>query len=288
MASLGQTTPSEETKKSAQTLTTSPFLLKVNEMLTKKKMLSILAMLLFAVLGTMTTVQAMEVYIYTDAEGNITVTTADEGNGTLTIIYNGVDLLAVLDGQRQEVNSLWAEIQYWQSMNYYDVSSLYGKLNGLIEELNGVFNDVYGNLGLLVRLIGLDSNSTITVDLDNTVVDHLNNAFDNLNQIDSEISSLQGELTDNYGEIYGGLENQEERSDALEEYVNELEELINQRLSMLNSSILEETDRQTMMQRNLDVFMALSVFLTIVLAVLATALVYVSKKKTTQQLKPKL
>lgn len=272
-------------------------------MLTKKKMLISITMLLIAVFGTMSAVQAIEVYIYTDAEGNITVTTSDEANGTLTIIYNGVDLLAELNSQLETINSqlitiVWLEEQ----MKNLELNDLNQKILQLIEELNTILEDVYGKVGFLAYVIGLTSNSSTTVeDLksgDSTIVNYLDKTFANLDETNAAISNLDKELADTYVEVRLAMEAQGVEIENLEEYANELEgrvkeleELTNERLSMLNSSILTETNRQTMMQRNLDVLMALSVFLTIVLAVVATALVYVANKKSKtkpQQLKPKL
>ena len=261
-------------------------------------------MLLIAI-GTMTTVQAMEVHIDVDAEGNITVTTSNEDNGTLTIIYNGVDLLSELNSQLETVNSQLITIMILQEqMKRFELNDLNQKILQLIEELNSVFKDVYGKVGFLAYVIGLNSNSSMIVENlksgDSTIVNYLDEASADLDDTNLAISNVAKELADTYTEAKLAMQEQgieiknlEEFTNDLEEYLNKLEEYTEEQLSILDSSVLDETNRQTAteerqtvaeerlnyVEKQLNMFASLSICLVMALASLVIALVYVATKK---------
>jgi hypothetical protein len=144
------------------------------------------------------------------AEVDVTVTTTEDvyvvinSDGSVSLYYNGVELLG-------EINNLKAGLQSLSSVMTYlatktDVTALNQTINQLIEELDMIFKDVYSKTNYLASIIGITANSTeVSLNLVNgthTVASYLEGIVGNLNETNTEIVITYNELLafENYAE----------------------------------------------------------------------------------------
>lgn len=161
----------------------------------------ITALLIVSVGATLPVKADTDVSVYTVGDVNLTVEIVD---GSLTLTYNGRDILAEINSLK---SSLWAVSS---SMSYLatktDVGALNQTVGQLIGELDLIFNDVYGKTNLLAGVLGISSNSSaVSLNLnsgDYTFVSYLDGILSNLDETNTELAGTYNELVtfENYAE----------------------------------------------------------------------------------------
>jgi len=163
-------------------------------------------------------------------DGDATITLQQGDNGTITIIYNGVDILNKMTTRRQ-------------------YNQLRTDLYQLAQQLDTVFSDIYGKLGFLAYVTGVnsDDNSTVALTLkagNMTIVDFLNQIFTALTVQDSKLQTLrvdlvaldsktETEINNLYDEIKANRDYYETQLLKLDEKVTEFQQTNEQRYTSL-------------------------------------------------------
>jgi len=184
-------------------------------------------------------------------DGDATITLQQGDNGTITIIYNGVNILNKMTTRRQ-------------------YNQLRTDLYQLAQQLDTVFSDIYGKLGFLAYVTGVNSedNSTVALTLkagNMTIVNFLNQIFTELDDHGSQIQRLQlglialdASVESKMDELYGEIENNrsyyetqllkldekvtefqqtnERRYTSLFDYAKQVENVLNSRIDGLTLS----------------------------------------------------
>jgi len=119
--------------------------------------------------------RADELSINVDMQGNANITITND-NGTITIIYNGLDILYLMSSKTE----------------YYYLKS---QLLGLMSDLDLIFKDVYGKLNFIAYVTGVNSNDNSTIALtlkagNATLVDFVNQLFGITETQSAEIANM--------------------------------------------------------------------------------------------------
>lgn len=270
-------------------------------MLYSKKMLSILVVTLLSISIVMAVPVYADVDVSVSTVGDVSLTVAIT-DGTLTIIYNGVDLLAELQGLQTSVQSLSTYINAVSMANAAtqgDVSEMNRTINQLIGELDIILDELYTNTAILARTIGLDSNSSVAENLKSgnyTLVSYCESMISSLNQVsvnilnlDAEIENLANHTDTQLQTIYNELTQQRQ---ALQQSVSSDVQTLGDMLQ--NESITQKNTAQNVqaLQQRVDDYIIKEtkegeqtrelLLISVVVAVgtiTTTALVYTNKKK---------
>ena len=144
------------------------------------------------------------------AEVDVTVTTTEDvylvvnADGSVTIYYNGVELLGEISTLKDSLQNLSAAMSLFATKT--DTTALNQTINQLIEELDRIFTDVYARTNFLASIIGITDNSTeVSLNLINgthTVASYLEGLVDNLNETKTKLTITYNELLalENYTE----------------------------------------------------------------------------------------
>ena len=250
-----------------------------------KKMLSVLlATLLTLSLLTIIPVKAdVDISVYTVGDVNLTVEIVD---GTLHIIYNGVDLLTELNSLGNSIHAIAHQISYLATKT--ELGDLNQTVNQLVGELDVILEDIYSKTIFLAYAIGLNSNSTVGTNLmsgNYTVAGYFESIITEMNNVSSDIATLDNVLSEinlelqafeNYTDgklnaTYLEIENLANYTDRqlnaiffeLNEKRENLTESMVKDVLTLDTRIQEEADRQTIteenfeeLERRLDAFIA--------------------------------
>jgi len=138
-------------------------------------------------------------------------------NGTFSVVYNGRDILGELERAQQSVNDLRLTMVYWKGLTQAaevekHVDFVEEQLNNLTRDMNTVLNDLYGNLGFTMHVVGINpGNSTVAMQLiagNRTVADYVEDILVDvdvilvdLNTTDQQLASIQSQLYT----IYDGM-----------------------------------------------------------------------------------
>lgn len=239
-----------------------------------KKMLSILlATLLTLSLLTIIPVKAdVDISVYTVGDVNLTVEIVD---GTLHIIYNGVDLLTELNSLGNSIHAIAYQISYLATKT--ELGDLNQTINQLVGELDIILEDIYSKTIFLAYAIGLNSNSTVGTNLmsgNYTVAGYFESIITEMNNVSSDIATLDNVLSEinlelqafeNYTDgkfnaTYLEIENLVNYTDKqlnaiffeLNEKRENLTELMVKDVLTLDTRIQEEADRQTITEENFE------------------------------------
>lgn len=237
-----------------------------------KKMLSILiATLLTVSIGITVPVKAdVDVSVSTVGDVNLTVEIVD---GSLTIIYNGVNILAELNSLQNSVQGLSTYMSYLATKT--EMSGLNQTVNRLVGELDEVLEDLYGNTVFLAYVIGLNSNSTVGANLlsgDYTIAGYFESMITALDNVSSDVITIDKALSEtnvellafgNYTEgkfnsTYLEIENLADYTNnqlnniyfELNEQNEKLKESMVKDVLTLDTMIQAETNRQTIAEEN--------------------------------------
>ena len=271
-----------------------------------KNKIVLLAMIIL--LSTMVSIQpafADEVYINVDMDGDAYVT-IENTDGDLTVIYNGRDILAELEAYYKELLNLQSQIAYLQGLANLgdlqgDFTELYLQVSLLIEDLEEILKDLYGNLGFLAHVIGINpgNNSAIVEVLlsgNATIVDYLDQAFTSiygldgaLNYTNTELVNFQDYTQTQLNTAYLGLNDLHSELLSFEEYTQQqlnttytelksFEKYIEDQLVMLDVSLLDEKDVQMALEGKLEMTQNILYGSLGFSAVLAVALIVVGRK----------
>ncbi len=271
-----------------------------------KNKIVLLAMIIL--LSTMVSIQpafADEVYINVDMDGDAYVT-IENTDGDLTVIYNGRDILAELEAYYKELLNLQSQIAYLQGLANLgdlqgDFTELYLQVSLLIEDLEEILKDLYGNLGFLAHVIGINpgNNSAIVEVLlsgNATIVDYLDQAFTSiygldgaLNYTNTELVNFQDytqtqlntaylELSDLHFELVSFEEYTQQQLNTTYTELKSFEKYIEDQLVMLDVSLLDEKDVQMALEGKLEMTQNILYGSLGFSAVLAVALIVVGRK----------
>jgi hypothetical protein len=250
-----------------------------------KKMLSVLlATLLTLSLLTIIPVKAdVDISVYTVGDVNLTVEIVD---GTLHIIYNGVDLLTGLNSLQNSIHAIAYQISYLATKT--ELGDLNQTVNQLVGELDIILEDIYSKTIFLAYAIGLNSNSTVGTNLmsgNYTVAGYFESIITEMNNVSSDIATLDnvlseinlelqafenytdGKLNATYLEIENLANYTDKQLNAILFELNEKREKLTESMVKdvltLDTKIQEEADRQTIteenfeeLERRLDAFIA--------------------------------
>lgn len=152
--------------------------------------------------------------VTTDGATDVNV---QSNNGTFSVVYNGRDILGELEAARKSVNDIEKTLIYWGTLTQVNeveqhVLVVEEQLNNLTRDLNSVLNELYGNLGFTMRVVGINpGNSTVAMQLiasNMTVADYLDDILTDvdvilvdLNATEQELASIQLQLQN----IYAGM-----------------------------------------------------------------------------------
>ena len=214
---------------------------------------------------------ADEVHIEIDMNGDAYVN-IENTDGDLTVIYNGRDILGELEAYYKELLNLQSQIAYLQGLANLgdlqgDFTELYLQVSLLIKDLEGILKDLYGNLGFLAHVIGINpgNNSAIVEVLlsgNATIVDYLDEAFTSINGLDGALNYTNTELVNfqdytqtQLNTAYLGLNDLHSELLSFEEYTQQqlnttytelksFQEYIENQLVMLDVSLLDEANSQ--------------------------------------------
>ena len=165
-----------------------------------KKILSVLAILLVVSVGIVLPVQA-DTYVDVTTTGNVQVII--NTNGTVHLIYNGVNIQAEING----LKAILASITYQMSQlaTKTDMENLNQTVYQLIGELDTILEDLYGKTNFLANVIGLASNSSVVVENlkigTQTIASYLDSIIATLNNIKKDINTLDNNLSEIYTEL---------------------------------------------------------------------------------------
>ena len=249
-----------------------------------KKMLSVLIATLLT-LSLLTTIPVKaDVYVSIDTVGDVNLT-VEIVDGTLHIIYNGVDLLTELNGLQSSIHAIAYQISYLATKTELDLNQT---VNQLVGELDVILEDIYSKTIFLAYAIGLNSNSTVGTNLmsgNYTVAGYFESIITEMNNVSSDIATLDNVLSEinlelqafeNYTDgklnaTYLEIENLANYTDRqlnaiffeLNEKRENLTESMVKDVLTLDTRIQEEADRQTIteenfeeLERRLDAFIA--------------------------------
>lgn len=160
---------------------------------------------LFAMADTVT----INVSTSGDAEVNV-----QSNNGTFSVVYNGRDILGELERAQKSVNDIRLTMVYWNGLTQAaevekHVDFVEEQLNNLTRDMNIVLNELYGNLGFTMHVVGINpGNSTVAMQLiagNMTVADYVEDILVDvdvilvdLNATDQQLASLQSQLYNIY------------------------------------------------------------------------------------------
>jgi hypothetical protein len=264
-----------------------------------KNKIALLAMIML--LSTVVSIQpvlADEVYIDVDMNGDAYVN-IENTDGNLIVIYNGRDILAELEAYYKELLDLQSQLAYLQGLANLgdlqgDFTELYIQVGILIEDLEDILKDLYGNLGFLAHVIGVNpgNNSAIVEVLlsgNATIVDYLDQAFNSIYDLDGALTYTNNELVgfqdytqQQLSDLQFELVNFEDYTQQqLNSTYNELksfEKYIEDQLVMLDVSLLDEANRQVTLEGKLETVQNMFYGAMGFSAVLAVALIVVGRK----------
>ena len=271
-----------------------------------KNKIVLLAMIML--LSTVVSVQpafADEVYIDVDLNGDAYVN-IENTDGDLTVIYNGRDILAELEAYYKELLDLQSQLAYLQGLANLgdlqgDFTELYIQVGILIEELEDILKGLYGDLGFLAHVIGINpgNNSAIVEVLlsgNATIVDYLDEAFNSIYGLDgaltytnTEIVNFQEytqtqlnitytELSDLHFELVSFEDYTQQQLNYTYTELKSFEEYIEDQLVMLDVSLLDEANRQVALEGKLETVQNMFYGAIGFSAVLAVALIVVGRK----------
>jgi len=248
---------------------------------------------------------ADEVYINVDMNGDAYVN-IENTDGDLTVIYNGKDILAELEAYYKELLNLQSQIAYLQGLANLgdlqgDFTELYLQVSLLIEDLEEILKDLYGNLGFLAHVIGINpgNNSAIVEVLlsgNTTIIDYLDEAFTSiygldgaLNYTNTELVNFQDYTQEQFNTVYIGLSDFHFELVSFEEYTQQqfnttytelksFEKYIEDQLVMLDVSLLDEANRQVTLEGKLETVQNMFYGAMGFSAILAIALIAVGRK----------
>ncbi|MBW2672042.1 MAG: hypothetical protein JRD89_01335 [Deltaproteobacteria bacterium] len=138
----------------------------------------------------------VDIDIYTTDDASIDVNmTAPYLNASINL--NGVDVLE----EKRDLESAFNAyvIAGWWSQQALDrIEELQERINGLIDDLNQIFTDVYGNLGYIYGVMGVTHNSTAVVQMlrdgNMTVAEYIDQQQKQLDTLAGELERLQGDV----------------------------------------------------------------------------------------------
>ena len=147
-----------------------------------------------------------------DAEVNV-----QSNNGTFSVVYNGRNILGELEAARKSVNDIEKTLIYWGTLTQVNeverhVLVVEEQLNNLTRDLNSILNELYGNLGFTMQVVGINpGNTTVAMQLitgNMTVADYLDDILTDvdvilvdLNATEQDLASIQLQLQN----IYTGM-----------------------------------------------------------------------------------
>ena len=189
-------------------------------MLRSKKFVSItITLLLIASIGTIIPVKAdTDVTVYTVGDVTLTVNIT---NGSLLLIYDGIDILAeihyvqqrmfYLQGLMYTFMSTYATQESLTNLEQVINQELYNlnqTVSQLVGELDVILEDLYGKTNFLAYVIGLDSNSSIIatnlMSGNYTIVNYLDSIITTLDNVDNDLLILEdaiSEIRERLGEL---------------------------------------------------------------------------------------
>ena len=154
---------------------------------------------------------SMGITLPVKADTDVTVTTTGNvqvviyTNGTVNLIYNGVNIQAEINGLKAILASMTYQMS--QLATKTEVANLNQTVYQLIGELDKILDDLYGKTNYLANIIGFNADnsivaanlksgtSTITKYLD-SILTTLDSVADDIETLDTRISSVYNELQD--------------------------------------------------------------------------------------------
>lgn len=149
----------------------------------------------------------LSIPVYADTNVSVTttgnVTLIVETDGTITIIYNGVNIQQMINGLGSALNSIAGKMSSLATET--DLDEVNQTVYFLIDELEAVLDNLYARTNYLAAVIGLNSNSsTVLENLKNgtsTVSGYLDSILTDLDLVTEDITILNTEISSVYAEF---------------------------------------------------------------------------------------